>query len=94
MGDIQQKDEVQNFEHELGEPFLVPPVVKNPDPHIKNTLRSELRRIAVIILKRVREIIFFQSYKFTVFKVGNGKEVAKSLMYLKTYWNPEISSLV
>ena len=43
---------------------------------IKNTLKSVLSLITVIILKRRRESIFFKSNKFTVCKVRDGKEVA------------------
>ena len=48
-------------------------------PH-KNILGSVLGLNTAIILKRVREYIFFQSNKFTVCKVRDGKGVAKSLM--------------
>ena len=40
--DIQQKGEAQNFGHEWGEPSTVRPLVANPDPPIKNILRSVL----------------------------------------------------
>ena len=48
-------------------------------PH-KNILRSVLGLNTVIILKRVREYIFFQSNKFTACKIRDGKGVAISLM--------------
>ena len=54
-GDIQQKEEAQNFGHEREDTFSVPPLVANPDPSIKNTLKSVLCLITVIILKKVRE---------------------------------------
>ena len=44
---------------------------------------SVLVLITEIILKRVRESIFFQSNNFIVSKVTDGKEVAKSLMLFK-----------
>ena len=47
---------------------------------IENTLRSVLCLITVIILKRVREIIYLQSNKFTACKVRDEKVVAKFLM--------------
>ena len=78
-GDIQQNGEVQNFGHEGGAP-TVHPLVRNPDPSIRNTLRSVFDLLTVIILKRVREReYFFQSNKFTAFKIKDGKEVAKSM---------------
>ena len=58
-GYTQQKEEVQSFEHEWGEPSPLPPLVENPDPLIKNTLRSVLYLITVISLKRVREGAFY-----------------------------------
>ena len=44
---------------------------------------SVLVLITEIILKRVRESIFFQSNNFIVSKVTDGEEVAKSLMLFK-----------
>ena len=49
---------------------------------MENTLRSVLGLITVIILKKVRERIFFQSNKLTTCKDTDGKEVAKSMMVL------------
>ena len=74
--DIQQKVEVQNFGHKWGKLSPVSRLVANPDPPIKNTLGL----ITAIILKKMRESIFFHSNKFTPCKVADGKEVAKSLM--------------
>ena len=79
-GDIQKKDEFQNFEHEWGEPSSITPLVENPDPHITNTLRSVLGLTTVIILKRVSQSNFLQSNKFTACKVRDKKEVKISLM--------------
>ena len=59
-GNIQQKGEVQNFGHERGQFFPVPPLVTNPDSSIKNTLGIVLGPITAVILKRMRESIFFQ----------------------------------
>ena len=56
------------------------PSVSNPNPPTKNTLMSVLDVITVVILKRVRETIFFQSSKFIVCEVKDRKGVAKSLM--------------
>ena len=42
----------------LGIKGLVPPVVRNPDASIKNTLGSVLGLITVIILKRVTVFSF------------------------------------
>ena len=58
-------------------------------PH-KNILRSVLGLNTVIILKRVREYIFFQSNKFTACKIRDGKGVAISLMvfYLRRIIHP------
>ena len=47
---------------------------------IKSTLRSVLALLIVTIMKRVREIIFLKSNKFTAFKVKDRKEVGQSLM--------------
>ena len=77
--DIQQKGEVQNFGHELVELSQAPPLVANPDHPVKNALESFLGLITEIILKKVREIFFFQSNKCTACKVRDGKEDAKSL---------------
>ena len=60
---IQEKGEVKNFGHKWEEPSPVPPLVANPDLPIKNTLSGVLDLITVIILKRMREIIFFQCNK-------------------------------
>ena len=49
--DIEQKREVQKFGHEWGEPSPVSPLVANPDTPIRDTLRSVLDLITVIILK-------------------------------------------
>ena len=49
---------------------------------MENTLRSVLGLITVIIMKKVRESIFFQSNKLTTCKDIDGKEVAKSMMVL------------
>ena len=58
-GEIQQKGGVQNFEHEWRKPSVVP-----PDPLlIAPTLRNVLGLITVIILKRVRERVFFSKQK-------------------------------
>ena len=57
-----------------------PPFVANSDPPIKNTMGSVLVLFTVIILKRVREIIFFQSNRFTECKFRYRKELAKSLL--------------
>ena len=56
------------------------PLFANPDPPIKNTLKSVLGLTSVIILKSVRESIFFQSNTFPACKVEDEKEVAKSLI--------------
>ena len=79
-GNIQQKGEVQNFGHERGQFFPVPPLVTNPDSSIKNTLGIVLGPITAVILKRMRESIFFQRNRFTAYKVRDGKYVAQSLM--------------
>ena len=68
------------FWHELRELSPDPLLVANLDPSIKIILRSVVGLITVIILKIVRENDFLQSNKFTTCKVGDGKEVAKSLM--------------
>ena len=52
----------------------------NLDQLIRNTLRTVLGLLAVLILKRVRERIFFQENKFTGCMVKEGEEVAKPLM--------------
>ena len=83
--DIQQKGETQNFGHEWGEPSPVRPLVANPDPPIKNILRSVLGLITVIILKSVKESILFQRNTFTACNVRDGKEVAKSLMMFNLF---------
>ena len=64
-GDIQQMIDVQNLGHESGELSPVPPLVANLDPPIKNVRRNVLGLITVIILKRLRESIFFQSNRYT-----------------------------
>ena len=52
-GDTQHIGEIQNFGH--GEASLppVPPLGGNPDPPIRNILRSVLGLLAEMILKRV-----------------------------------------
>ena len=72
--DIQQNGEVQNYGHEGGYPS-VPPLVGNPDPSITDLFCL----FDKMILKRVRESIFFQNNKFTAYKIRDRKEVAKSL---------------
>ena len=52
----------------------------NLDQLIRNTLRTVLGLLAEMILKRVRERIFFQENKFTGWMVKEGEEVAKPLM--------------
>ena len=66
------------------DPPHVPPLKENPDLPISKTLRSVLGLLTVMILKRVSESIFFQSNKFTVCKVRDGKE-AKCLMVFNLY---------
>ena len=56
------------------------PLFANTDPPIKNTLKSVLGLTSVIILKSVRESIFFQSNTFPACKVEDEKEVAQSLI--------------
>ena len=53
----------------------VPPLVGNPDPSITDVFCL----FDKMILKIVRESIFFQSNKFTAYKIRDRKEVAKSL---------------
>ena len=54
--------------------------MEHPDLPIRKTLRRVLGLLTVMILKRVSENIFFQSNKFTAYKVKDEKEVANSLM--------------
>ena len=56
------------------------PYVGLPDLPIRKTLRRVLGLFTAMILKRVSEIIYFQSNKFTTCKVKDKKEVANSLM--------------
>ena len=44
VSDIQEKGEVQKFEHDCGEPSPVPPLVANPDFLIKNTLQCSIQK--------------------------------------------------
>ena len=62
------------------DPSQIPPLVANPDCSIKNILRSVFGMITLIVSKRVRESIFFQSNKFTACKIKAEKEVAKFLV--------------
>ena len=62
------------------DPSQIPPLVANLDCSIKNILRSVFGLIALIVSKRVRESIFFQSNKFTACKIKAEKEVAKFLV--------------
>ena len=81
VGCIQQKSVVQKFwlAGELPRPqFHL--LVGHSDLTIKNTLWRVLGLLTVMNLKRVSESIFFQSNKFTGYKVKNEKEVANSLM--------------
>ena len=81
VGCIQQKGVVQKFwlAGELPQPqFHL--LVGHSDLTIKNTLWRVLGLLTVMNLKRVSESIFFQSNKFTGYKVKNEKEVANSLM--------------
>ena len=82
-GDIQRTSEAQCFVPDWRQPSPVPPLVANFNPHLKKTMWSVLVLITEIILKRVRESIFFQSNNFIVCKVTDGTEVAKSLMLFK-----------
>ena len=50
-------------------------LVGHPDLPIKKTLRRVLGLLTVMILKRVRENIFFQSNKFTTCKNEDGNKV-------------------
>ena len=59
-----------------GEP-KVSPFVGNPDPPIRNTLRSVLGLLIIMILKWVRESIFFQSNKFRACRVKGRKRGGK-----------------
>ena len=66
-----------------GETPLFPSVrafAGNLDQLIRNTLRTVLGLLVVMILKRVRERIFFQENKCTGCMVKEGEEVAKPLM--------------
>ena len=63
-----------NFRHER-EVSLVFPLVGNPEPPIRNTLRIYLGMLTVMTLKKLCENIFFESNKLTAYKVKHGKEV-------------------
>ena len=54
----EEKGEDSIFWWRGSEPSPVPPLVANPDPPIKSTLRSVLGLITIIILKRVRVFSF------------------------------------
>ena len=78
---IQQKGEVQLFWLVGGTPHLqFRPLLGHPNLPIKKTLRRVLGLLTVMILKRVRESIFFQSNKFTTCKIKDGKVVEDFLM--------------
>ena len=62
------------------DPSPIPPLVANPDRRIKNILRSVLGMITLIVSKRVRKSIFFQSNKFTASNIKDEKEVTKFLV--------------
>ena len=69
----------------MGESSSAPPLVTNPDLSKNCTMGSVLGLITVIILVKLREIVFFQTNKFTAYKVRRRKEVAKYLMVLNLY---------
>ena len=77
--DIQQKEKVHIFG--LAERPLTQfsPLERYPDFPIRKTL---MRKLTVILLKRVSESIFFQSNKFTAYKVKDEKEVTNILIVL------------
>ena len=77
-GCIQHNSEVQTFDLQ-GEPPTLVPLVGYPDLPIRETLRSVLGLLTVMILKRWSENIFFQSNKFIACKINDGKELANSL---------------
>ena len=52
----------------------------NLDQLIRNNLRTVLGLLAVMILKRAGEKIFFQENKFTGCMVKEGEEMAKPFM--------------
>ena len=54
----------------------------DPDLLIRKTLIRVLGLLTAMILKRVSESILFQSNKFTVREIEDGKEVANSLKVL------------
>ena len=78
-GDIQQKGKVQNF-WLAGRPPKFPPLVGHPDLLIRTILRRVLDLLAVMILKRASEGIFFQINIFTACNFKDKKEVANSSM--------------
>ena len=57
---------------------LVFPLVGNPEPPIRNTLKIYLGMLTVMTLKKLCENIFFESNKLTAYKVKHGKEVKKN----------------
>ena len=61
-------------------PCQFPALVGHPDLPKRKTLKWVLGLVTVMILKRVSESIFFQSNKFTTYKIKDEKEVANSLM--------------
>ena len=56
------------------------PLLGHPNLPIRKTLRRVLGLLTVMVLKRVRESIFFQSNKFTTCKIKDGKVVEDFLM--------------
>ena len=65
------------------------PLVGNPNLLIRNTLLTVLGLLMVMILRRVREQIFFQNNNFTACKFKAGKEVAISLMVFNLCMEPK-----